>query len=51
MYNCVKALNTDIEFNVLYIYTVYIILYNVLYSHCGFYAIENKLLLLLLYTI
>ena len=54
MYNYFKALNTDIVFNVLYIY---IILFYLMYyihtvkrfrAHCGFYAIENKLLLLLL---
>ena len=55
MYNYFKALNTDIVFNVLYIY-IYIILFYIMYyihivkrfrAHCGFYAIENKLLLLL----
>ena len=58
MYNYFKALNTDIVFNVLYIYScIYIILFYLMYyihivkrfrAHCGFYAIENKLLLLLL---
>ena len=60
MYNCFKALSTDIVFNVLYIY-IYIYIYFILFyikynihivkrfrAHCGFYAIENKLLLLLL---
>ena len=55
MYNYFKALNTDIVFNVLYIY-IYILFYIMYYihivkrfrAHCGFYAIENKLLLLLL---
>ena len=54
MYNYFKALNTDIVFNVLYIY--FILFYIMYYihivkrfrAHCGFYAIENKLLLLLL---
>ena len=56
MYNCFKELSTDIVFNVLYIYIFFIIFY-IMYNihvvkrfraHCGFYAIENKLLLLLL---
>ena len=56
MYNCFKELSTDIVFKVLYIY-IYIILFYIMYNihivkrfraHCGFYAIENKLLLLLL---
>ena len=57
MNNCFKELSTDIVFNVLYIY-IYIILFYIMYNihvvkrftfraHCGFYAIENKLLLLL----
>ena len=55
MYNCFKALSTDIVFNVLYIYIyIYYIMYNIhiilvnvkrFRAHCGFYAIENKLLL------
>ena len=58
MYNYFKALNTDIVFNVLYI--IYFILFYIMYyihiikrfrAHCGFYAIENKLLLLLLYYV
>ena len=58
MYNCFKELSTDIVFNVLYIY-IYFILFYIMYNihivkhfraHCGFYAIENKLLLLLLYS-
>ena len=55
MYNCFKALSTDIVFNVLYIYIyiLFYIKYNIhivkrFRAHCGFYAIENKLLLLLL---
>ena len=58
MYNYFKALNTDIVFNVLYIYIyiLYFLFYIMYYihivkrfrAHCGFYAIENKLLLLLL---
>ena len=58
MYNCFKELSTDIVFNVglLYIY-IYFILFYIMYNihvvkrfraHCGFYAIENKLLLLLI---
>ena len=56
MYNCFKELSTDIVFNVLYIY-IFFILFYIMYNihvvkrfraHCGFYAIENKLLLLLL---
>ena len=56
MYNCFKELSTDIVFNVLYIY-IFLILFYIMYNihvvkrfraHCGFYAIENKLLLLLL---
>ena len=55
MYNCFKELSTDIVFNVLYIY-IFFILFYIMYNihvvkrfraHCGFYAIENKLLLLL----
>ena len=56
MYNCFKALSTDIAFNVLYVYRyIYFILFYIMYNihivkrfraHCGFYAIENKLLLL-----
>ena len=59
MYNCFKELSTDIVFNVLYIYIyIFFILFYIMYNihvvkrfraHCGFYAIENKLLLLLLY--
>ena len=53
MYNCFKELSTDIVFNVLYIYIFFIlfyIMYNIhvvkrVRAHCGFYAIENKLLL------
>ena len=54
MYNCFKELSTDIVFNVLYIYFIlFYIMYNIhvvkrFRAHCGFYAIENKLLLLLL---
>ena len=56
MYNCFKELSTDIVFNVLYIYIYFIrfyIMYNIhvvkrFRAHCGFYAIENKLLLLIL---
>ena len=57
MYNCFKELSTDIVFNVLYIY-IFFILFYIMYNihvvkrfraHCGFYAIENKLLLLLLF--
>ena len=59
MYNCFKELSTDIVFNVLYIY-IYIILFYIMYNiqivkrfraHCGFYAIENKLLLLFIIII
>ena len=59
MYNCFKELSTDIVFNVLYIY-IYFILFYIMYNihvvkrfraHCGFYAIENKLLLLLSTTL
>ena len=57
MYNYFKALNTDIVVNVLYIYIYFILFYIMYYihivkrfrAHCGFYAIENKLLLLLLF--
>ena len=54
MYNYFKALHTDIVFNVLYIYVLFYIMYYIhivkrFRAHCGFYAIENKLLLLLLY--
>ena len=53
MYNYFKALNTDIEFNVPYIYILFYIMYYIhivkrFRAHFGFYAIENKLLLLLL---
>ena len=53
MNNYFKALNTDIVFNVLYIYILFYIMYYIhivkrFRAHCGFYAIENKLLLLLL---
>ena len=61
MYTYFKALNTDIVFNVLYIYIyIYIFFFYIMYyihivkrfrAHCGFYAIENKLLLLLLYVL
>ena len=56
MYNYFKALNTDIVFNVLYIYILFYIMYYIhivkrFRAHCGFYAIENKLLLLLLYRV
>ena len=56
MYNCCKEHSTDIVFNVLYIY-IYFILFYIMYNihvvkrfraHCGFYAIENKLLLLII---
>ena len=51
MYNYFKALNTDIVFNVLYIILFYLMYYIHIVkrfrAHCGFYAIENKLLLLL----
>ena len=56
MYNCFKELSTDIVFNVLYIY-IFFILFYIMYNihvvkrfraHCGFYAIENKLLLLII---
>ena len=59
MYNCFKELSTDIVFNVLYIY-IFFILFYIMYNihvvkrfraHCGFYAIENKLLLLLLLSV
>ena len=55
MYNYFKALNTDIVFNVLYVYILFYIMYYIhivkrFRAHCGFYAIENKLLLLL-YTL
>ena len=52
MYTHFKALNTDII-----LYNIYFILFYIMYyihivkrfrAHCGFYAIENKLLLLLL---
>ena len=52
MYNYFKALNTDIVFNVLYMYILfyfyimyYIHIVKRFRAHCGFYAIENKLLL------
>ena len=54
MYNCFKALSTDIVFNALYIfyimYNIHIVLVNVkrFRARCGFYAIENKFVLLLL---
>ena len=54
MYNCFKALSTDIVFDVLFffyiMYNIHIVLANVkrVRAHCGFYAIANKLLLLLL---
>ena len=46
-----NLVTTDIVFNVLYI--LFYIMYNIhivkrFRAHCGFYAIENKLLLLLL---
>ena len=53
MYSYFKALNTDIVFNVLYIYILFYIMYYIhivlrFRAHCGFYAIENKLLLLII---
>ena len=47
MYNYVKALNTDIVFNVLYIYFLFYIMYYIhivkrFRAHCGFYAIEKN---------
>ena len=58
MYTYFKALNTDIVFNVLYIYIYFILFYIMYYihivkrfrAHCGFYAIENKLFIIYYYT-